>query len=192
MKFEEVVAFHGHVCPGLAMGFRVAESAVRELSFERSGDEELVAIVENNSCAVDAVQMVTGCTFGKGNLVFRDFGKQVYGFVRRQDGASLRISVVWSPPPESDEVAEAWQRYRAGDRSAEVTALVHNSKSKKVQAILRAEERELFRFSREPIEPPAKAGIFASVTCRRCGEKVMEPKTVKGADGAVLCIPCAS
>ncbi len=51
---------------------RAAGLAVRELALLRAGDEELVAMVENNSCAVDAIQMVTGCTAGKGNLIFCD------------------------------------------------------------------------------------------------------------------------
>jgi len=99
VDFEEVVRFHGHVCPGLAMGFRAASLAVQELASLRAGDEELVAIVENTSCAVDAIQMVSGCTAGKGNLIFRDYGKQVYTFIRRADGAALRLALRWTPPP---------------------------------------------------------------------------------------------
>jgi len=41
---------------------------------DRSKDEELVAIVENISCAFDAIQVINGCTCGKGNLVFKDMG----------------------------------------------------------------------------------------------------------------------
>jgi hypothetical protein len=45
--------------------------------------------VENDSCAVDAVQVMTGCTFGKGNLIFRDYGKQAYTFMSRATGKAL-------------------------------------------------------------------------------------------------------
>ena len=76
MNFDDAVKFHGHACPGLAIGYRVANLALKELG-GRARDEELVAIVENNSCAVDAIQLICGCTFGKGNLIFKDFGKQV-------------------------------------------------------------------------------------------------------------------
>ena len=77
MTFEDTIKFHGHACPGLALGYRVANLALKELGL-RARDEELVAIVENNSCAVDAIQFICGCTFGKGNLIFKDFGKQVF------------------------------------------------------------------------------------------------------------------
>ena len=54
-NFEEAVRFHGHACPGLALGFRAAEIGLAELGLGRSRDEELVAICENRSCAVDAI-----------------------------------------------------------------------------------------------------------------------------------------
>ena len=38
-SFEDVAGFHGHVCPGLALGYRVALFALRVLG-DRSTDEE--------------------------------------------------------------------------------------------------------------------------------------------------------
>jgi len=74
---REAIQFHGHHCPGLALAYRVAKAALREFGAGRPQDEELVAVVENDSCAADAIQFITGCTFGKGNLIFHDFGKHV-------------------------------------------------------------------------------------------------------------------
>ena len=107
--YEDVVDFHGHSCPGLALGYRVSQRALRELK-GRSEDEEIVAVVENNSCAVDAVQVMTGCTFGKGNLIFRDYGKQVYTFIRRPSGKYIRISLDWEKSDETEEEKAMWQR----------------------------------------------------------------------------------
>src|SRR4030067_453513 len=100
-SLDDVVEFHGHICPGLVLGYRVSMLALKELG-ERAIDEELVAIVENNSCAVDAVQVMTGCTFGKGNLIFKDYGKQVYTFIKRPSGEGLRISIKWESPKETE------------------------------------------------------------------------------------------
>ena len=49
-------------------------ASMNELDSIHAADEEIVAIVENDACGVDALQCVTGCTFGKGNLIFRDYG----------------------------------------------------------------------------------------------------------------------
>ena len=78
--WDKCVGFHGHECPGLAIGFRACEAAVEKLGVSFSKDEEVVCITENNACGVDAVQLITGCTFGKGNLIFKDKGKQAFTF----------------------------------------------------------------------------------------------------------------
>jgi len=186
--FEDVADFHGHVCPGLAIGYRVSLFVLRELG-GRASDEELVAIVENNSCAVDAVQVVTGCTFGKGNLIFRDYGKQVFTFIKRPSGEGIRISVDWKSPEETDEEKRMWDQYRRGDRSEEVLKTVHNRKAKKINMILSAPDEELFKVMRGGMDLPEEAKIYPSFRCAVCDEKVMEPRArVKG--GKIVCIPC--
>ncbi|MEN8136378.1 MAG: FmdE family protein [Thermodesulfobacteriota bacterium] len=187
--FAEVVKFHGHACPGLAFGFRATRLALAELGISRSGDEELVAVVENNSCAVDAIQALAGCTFGKGNLIFRDYGKQVYTFINRASNETVRVAVHWESPAEEAEVQEAWGSFMAGDRSTKVVKLVQTAKKNKMAGILAADDRELFKISRPEVAMPTPARIYKSLTCRVCGEKVMEPKAEKGANGPV-CIPC--
>jgi formylmethanofuran dehydrogenase, subunit E (EC 1.2.99.5) len=66
------------------MGVRAAEFALEKLAVDPDVDEELVAVVETDSCGVDAIQSILGCTFGKGNLIFKDFGKNVYTIGSRE------------------------------------------------------------------------------------------------------------
>lgn len=197
-KLDDVVEFHGHICPGLALGYRVALFALNQLGEprpctqergERAKDEELVAIVENNSCAVDAVQVVTGCTFGKGNLIFRDYGKQVYTFIKRPSGDGIRISVEWKSPEDTEEEKRMWDRYMKGDRSDEVLKIVHDRKSKKIDMILNASDEELLKVTKEKMDLPEEAKIYPSLRCAICGEKVIEPRT-RLKDGKIVCIPC--
>ena len=188
--FEEVIGFHGHSCPGLAMGYRVALAALKAMDMEKiSEDEELVAIVENDSCAVDAIQVVTGCTFGKGNLIFKDLGKQVYTFVKRPSGNAIRISIDFPPPQETEKEKELWRRYSQGDRSEEVVRAVHNRKAKKTKAILEAPESALLKITEVRIPLPQGARIFQSLSCGICGEKMAEPKA-RVKEGKIVCIPC--
>lgn len=188
--YEDVVRFHGHSCPGLAFGYRAAQLAVRELDLGRSRDEEIVTVTENDSCAVDAIQAVTGCTFGKGNLVFRDYGKQVYTFIKRPSGEALRVAVKWDGPPETPEQTAIWKRFMDGDRSEEVVRAVQARKGAKTRAILQATDNELFELRRS-VEPlPQKAQIRPSVRCEICGEKTMETR-IRLVGGKTACIPCA-
>ncbi len=187
-SFDDVTHFHGHACPGLALGYRVSLVALKE--FEgRASDEELVAVVENDSCAVDAVQVMTGCTFGKGNLLYKDHGKQVYTFFERPYPEALRIAVTWASPEETDEEKKMWERYMNGDSSEEVLQVVHNRKAKKIQSIMQADDKDLFDIQRISIQLPEKAKIYPSVRCSVCGEKVMEPRA-RVKDGKMICIPC--
>ena len=65
-SYNEAVAFHGHACPGLALGYRAAEYAMDALRAGRSDDEDLVCIVENDACGVDAIQLVCRLLGGQG------------------------------------------------------------------------------------------------------------------------------
>jgi formylmethanofuran dehydrogenase subunit E len=89
---ERTIRFHGHLCGGIIIGYRAAKLGMKRLRAGRATDEEVIAIVENDSCAVDAVQVISGCTFGKGNLFFRDYGKHVYTFALRPSGRAVRVS----------------------------------------------------------------------------------------------------
>jgi formylmethanofuran dehydrogenase subunit E len=186
--FDDVVDFHGHSCPGLAFGYRVALLALNSLG-ERATDEELVAIVENNSCAVDAVQVMTGCTFGKGNLIFKDYGKQVYTFIKRPSGEGIRISVDWTLPDETEEEKHIWDRYIRGERFDDVLKAVHSRKARKIDMILHARDEDLFKILRGNMELPDDARIYASLRCAVCGEKMMEPKA-RVKNGEIVCMPC--
>jgi formylmethanofuran dehydrogenase subunit E len=46
-----------------------------------------------------------------------------------------------------------------------------------------------FNVTKGSAEPPEEVGIYPSLRCGLCGEKVMEPRArVKG--GKIICIPC--
>ncbi|MDD4570365.1 MAG: FmdE family protein, partial [Tepidanaerobacteraceae bacterium] len=73
--WRKCVEFHGHECPGLAIGFKACEAAIKKLGVSFAKDEESVCVTENDACGIDAIQVITGCTVGKGNLIYRGTGK---------------------------------------------------------------------------------------------------------------------
>ena len=68
------------------------KEAMRLLDLKRSHDEEVVAICENDSCAVDAFQVLLGTTIGKGNLIIKDYGKNAYTILDRSSKRMYRFS----------------------------------------------------------------------------------------------------
>ena len=89
--WKKCIEFHGHKCPGLAIGYKVSEAAKEKMGLSFSKDEEIVCVVENDACCVDAVQVLTGCSIGKGNLIHKDSGKMAFTFFNRKNGEGVRI-----------------------------------------------------------------------------------------------------
>jgi formylmethanofuran dehydrogenase subunit E len=189
IPFSEVTKFHGHVCPGTAIGYRAAEIAIKELSSTRAMDEEFLAIVENDSCSVDAIQVVTGCTMGKGNLIFKDHGKHVYSFVNRDTGDTLRLSLNKGIDEMDPEFAKIRAKAFSGSASEEEMKEFENQKNKASQDILDMPDNELFKIEHVKIGIPEEARIFQSVKCSKCGELVAEHRA-RVEKGNFVCIPC--
>ena len=186
---DDAVGFHGHMCAGLAIGIRAAEVALREIG-PNSAAEPVVAVVETDMCAVDAIQHLTGCTFGKGNLIHLDHGKNAYTFIRRQDGRAIRVA---GRSGVMDLDAEQLALFRSViDRTATPAqqASFGELQQQRSQAILEAPEQELFAIEQlDDVELPAPAQFHPSIDCDGCGEPTMQTRLRSLEDGR-LCPPC--
>ncbi|MBS3900564.1 MAG: TraR/DksA C4-type zinc finger protein [Dethiobacter sp.] len=189
-QWEKSVDFHGHACIGLALGYRVAEAALRAFGQKRAEDEEMVAIVENDSCAVDAIQVITGCTVGKGNMILRDFGKQAYTFALRDLNKAIRITIISHAGEKHEALPALRQKVLAGDASAEEKDLFQKINDELLKDYLTRPLEEVCKVAEIDYDLPQKARIFPSVTCSCCDEKVMEPRA-RLKSGKPACIPCA-
>lgn len=161
--WEKSVKFHGHECPGLAIGFKACEAAIEKMKLIFSKDEEVVCVTENDACGVDAIQVITGCTFGKGNLIYRGTGKMAFAFFSRTKEKSLRMIL---RPFKGDMDRKERQEY-----------------------ILKAPLDEIFVFSKPSFVMPKKARLFTSVICEVCGEGAPEHK-IRINDGKKVCLDC--
>ncbi len=158
---QKVIDFHGHLCPGVLIGYRASLIALRQLGTSPAVNEELVATIYTDSCAADAVQVMTGCTFGKGNLIFKDLGKHVFLFSKRGEMQSLRIAL----------------RYGALGKDA-------------TKMLFDLPDDMLYKMARVEVEPPPPARIYPTIQCSVCGEGVMEPRA-RVKNGKFVCLECA-
>ena len=185
----QAIEFHGHMCPGLALGIRAAEAGVAQVGVH-AADNEIVAIVETDMCAVDAIQFLTGCTLGKGNLVHRDHGKNACTFFRRSDGRAVRVSMRSGGPGASDS---GWMgmfnKVRSGMASDEERARFFITQQERSERILSAAIDDLYDVREVHIQPPPAPQIFESVECASCGEPTMETR-LRRLDGRELCLVC--
>lgn len=178
-----VVEFHGHLCPGLALGIRAAEVARAEVGVN-SPENPVVAVVETDLCPADAIQYLTGCTFGKGNLIHLDHGKNAFTFVRLRDNYAIRVVArpeAFEPP--DPEFLALFERVRSGQASAEERARFEETQQRRARAILEAPLERLFRV--EPTEPkvPRRPRLLRWVVCAGCGESTLESHTEERGGG---------
>ncbi len=191
-RFAEAARFHGHVCPGLALGYRAAEIALERLRSGRAEDEELVTIAETDACGVDAIQFLTGCTLGKGNLLIKDHGKHAFTFINRRTGDAVRV--IGNPSFNADtldpDLAPIRARVMQGRASGEDLAEYRRRMDRVAAAILDTPAEILFTVQDVDVDIPERARIFRSVPCARSGEMTAESR-VRVEDGELVCYACS-
>lgn len=163
--WKKAVDFHGHICPGLAIGYRASLYAMELLEFTFSDDEQVVCITENDACGVDAIQAILGCSVGKGNLLFHMTGKQAFSFYNRKTGKSVRLVLKQKPRKMTRE--ESFAYYQS------------------------CTSEEMFEVKETKIELPEQARIFESHVCEQCGE-VTGANWIRIYNGKKVCIDCYS
>lgn len=186
--FRKCVAFHGHMCPGLAIGYSAVKAAESLMKTTASEDEELVCLVENNSCAVDAVQVLLGCTFGKGNLIFRDWGKQVFTFYERRSGRAVRASLRNSSPNREAQ-HELRKKIDSGTATEEDKKRFTKLREDYTKSLV-SEPESYFEVKETKIDAPPLAQIADTAPCAICGEQTMVSRMVDRA-GSMICKDCA-
>lgn len=160
--WEKCLAFHGHECGGLAIGFKAALYVKELLHADFSEDEDIVCVAENDACGIDAIQVILGCSVGKGNLLFRMRGKQAWSFFNRVDGKAVRLCLKETP---------------------------NMSREEKYAYLMNTSPEKLFVVSEPGFELPERARIFCSYECEKCGEMTAE-NMIRLQEGKKLCLDC--
>jgi len=186
---------HGHYCPYLALGVMTAADALNRLAADNDGMEELLAVVETNSCFSDGIQYTAGTTFGNNSLIYRDFGKTAVTFVKRNDPEEniryyLKDSdLIKREYPAAAELFEKVIAERKGSKKEQ-------QKMKELWQeiafdLVEGDINKYFEIEENiEIELPDYAPIFEDQQCSKCGEKLMAAKAVKKED-KILCKDCA-
>ncbi len=188
-EFKQCVDFHGHICPGLATGFKAVKACMAELEEARAEDEELVAVVETDACSADAVQVMTGCTFGKGNFIYRDYGKMALTLLSRKTGKGVRACQIPQARTPNNEHQTLMDKVRAGTATEEEENRFRQLHKERCGEILEKPVEELFTIKPAEMEMPEKARIEPSELCGRCGESTMGSK-LETVGGEKVCRGC--
>lgn len=185
---DKTITFHGHSCPGLAIGIRVAEYV--KLNFSGTDPSNLVCVTETDMCGVDAIQYLTGCTYGKGNLIHRDFGKSAFSFYDRKAERGVRLLL----QPDSrggdhDELALLMGKNSSGDITESEKKRLSELREALQERLMALPLNEIFQVQELQYSPPRPARVLQSLVCDSCNEQTMESRT-RRFGGQTLCIPC--
>ena len=190
--YEAGLELHGHKCPAMPLGLRVGAAAMNALGVEKAKDGQLLALVElgEDHCATcfgDGVQIITGCTFGKGNIKRLHYGKWGVTLVETKTGRAVRVT----PKAEAmlaSKKSTFFTEYRmkgipASEVPEEVVApLVENVMNSPDEQMLSV--GEIFQY-----DIPKKAHSFNGFVCDVCNEMTVEGYG-KPFEDKKVCQPC--
>ncbi len=189
---EAGLTLHGHRCPAMPLGLRAGAAAMNRLGVERAPDGQLVALVEIGdrhcaTCFADGIQMITGCTFGKGNIEKLHLGKWGLTLIDKASGRAVRV-VPRAEAMEANKQTPFFKEYREkGVPASQVPPAVVDPL---VERVMYAPEEKLLAvgevFERAWKDRPH---TFSSFRCDRCGEMTVEGYGRLLGDERV-CIPC--
>jgi formylmethanofuran dehydrogenase subunit E len=190
-EFKKCVEFHGHVCPGLSIGYKAARMAMKKLVEGRADDEEIVAIVETDACSADAIQVLTGCTFGKGNFIYKDYGKMALTLLSRKTGQGVRVAMRSGAFSPDETHLTLLRKVMSGEANEDETKKFHEIHLQRSRDVLGMSDDELFVVRTVQNKLPSKARIEPSEPCSRCGEPTMASK-LESVGGVSICRGCLS
>ena len=181
MLLNNSAAAHGHLCPGQAVGVRMAILGCRLIGLDEPTRHDqikkLVVYVEMDRCTADAVAHVTGVKLGRRSLKFMDYGIMAATFLNLGNGNAFRVIST----EEARSLAAAY-----------APEIVKKS-SQQLEAYKRMPDSVLFRVQQVDVTisdfdlpgPTRRKAI-----CSRCHQVVRDHKEVIK-DGSVFCVPCA-
>lgn len=190
--YEHGLALHGHKCPAMPMGLRVGAAAMNALGVQRSPDGQLLALVELGeehcaTCFADGVQMVTGCTFGKGNIKKLNYGKWGVTLVEAASGRAVRATPT-AGAMLANKQSEFFKGYR--EKGVPASKIPASVVEPLVEKVLAAPQDQLISvgdvFHQEVKRHPDS---FDGLVCDACGEMVVEGYARVLGERRV-CIPC--
>jgi len=177
---EESVKTHGHLCPGQVLGVRMSMFGLKLIGIDdpRGKDrKKLIAYVEIDRCATDAIQSVTSCSLGKRSLKFLDFGKMAATFVNSETGKAVRILA----------------KEESKDKAKNYFPDIEDKYKCQLEAYKIMPDEELFEWKEVEVLIPEEdmpGRPLRRIKCDTCGEYVQDNRDVTK-DGRLLCKACA-
>jgi formylmethanofuran dehydrogenase subunit E len=134
--FEEIAEAHGHRCPGIAIGYKMAKAAA-----EWAGDEPVRVYSTTTRCPLDALRHTFRLT--DETLTIEDKG-ELHFILEKADGSKLFIDEVPGSKIKNDEGDKLRKKVREGTASKEETARFNEIQEELLQQAFNTPDEKLF------------------------------------------------
>ena len=135
-SFEEIANAHGHRCPGIAIGYKMAKAAA-----EWAGDEPVRVYSTTTRCPLDAIRHTFHLT--DETLIIED-KHELHFILEKPDGSKLYIDEVPGSKIKSEEGDVLRERVRAGTASAEETKRFNEIQEELLEQAFNTADEKLF------------------------------------------------
>ena len=135
-SFDEIANAHGHRCPGIAIGYKMAKAAA-----EWAGDESVCVYSTTNRCPLDALRHTFHLT--DETLTIEDKG-ELHFVLEKADGSKLFIDEVPGSKIKNDEGNKLRKKVREGTASKEETARFNEIQEELLQQAFNTPDEKLF------------------------------------------------
>ncbi|HJJ94770.1 MAG TPA: formylmethanofuran dehydrogenase subunit E family protein [Methanocorpusculum sp.] len=134
--FEEIANAHGHRCPGIAIGYKMAKAAA-----EWAGDEPVRVYSTTNRCPLDALRHTFHLT--DETLTIEDKG-ELHFILEKADGSKLFIDEVPGSKIKNEEGDKLREKVRGGTASKEETARFNEIQEELLEQAFNTPDEKLF------------------------------------------------
>ena len=135
-SFDEIANAHGHRCPGIAIGYKMAKAAA-----EWAGDESVCVYSTTNRCPLDALRHTFHLT--DETLTIEDKG-ELHFVLEKADGSKLFIDEVPGSKIKNEEGDKLRKKVREGTASKEETARFNEIQEELLQQAFNTPDEKLF------------------------------------------------
>jgi formylmethanofuran dehydrogenase subunit E len=175
---NEAIEYHGHLCMGQVLGVRLAMAGLDALGLDPDRDrKKIIAYIEIDRCATDAISVVAHVSLGKRTLKFIDHGKMAASFVNLETREAVRVVI----------------RESAREHIAEYAPDIADRDEQMMQAYMLMPADLLIATQRVHIdisEFDLPGRPLRTIVCEQCGENIMDGRDAF-VDGKVICQACA-
>jgi len=187
-QVEKTLKFHVKNAPGVVIGVYMVVLALELLDglYPDRKDYVLNALCETRVCLADAIQVLTGCTFGNKYLRLDaiDNGRYALILYNRDTATGFRVFVdLKKINPEKFPELYAFF-YKTRDYSSRSRNEISKAT---IEEFYRA-ERQIFSSRKVKVNVPAKDELIPAAVCGKCGESyLVAAKVSSEADFCVYC-----